>query len=177
MGISNFRIIAGVASVIVLSFYSCCRTIACKPFSTKGAWSIVEVLTVKPDGTQSSTFPTEGLAIFADNHYSFCWMNHSSTIRNWQLPDSIKLTRFNQSIINTGTFELRDSILTTKANMAMSVMFTNGVAKFRCSFSGDTLVLRGLSVVSSENIAHPAYANGAYFVSKLVKIVPVKTTE
>lgn len=140
-----------------------------KKFSIKGAWSIVEVVTVKPDGTKSSIFPTEGLAIFADSYYSFCWMNHSSTIRSWQLPDSVKLTRFNQSIINTGTFELKDSILTTKANMAMSIMFTNGIAKFKCSFSGDTLVLRGLSVVSSENIAHPAYANGTHFVSKLVK--------
>jgi hypothetical protein len=142
-----------------------------RKFSIEGAWSIVEVLTVKPDGTKSSTFPTEGLAIFADKHYSFCWINHSATLRSWQLPDSVKLTRFNQSIINTGTFELRDSILTTKANMAMSIMFTNGVAKFQCSIVGDTLVLRGLSVFSSENIAHPAYASGSYFVSKLVKRV------
>jgi hypothetical protein len=141
-----------------------------KKLSIVGAWKIVEVLTVKPDGTKSSIFPTEGLAIFADRHYSFCWINHSSTIRSWQFPDSVKLTRFNQSIINTGTFEIKDSILTTKANMAMSVMFTSGVANFKCSLIGDTLVLRGLSVFSSENIAHPAYANGSHFVSKLIKI-------
>jgi hypothetical protein len=141
-----------------------------KKLPIEGAWSVVEVLTVRPDGIRSSVFPTEGLAIFADKHYSFCWINHSSTLRSWQLPDSVKLTRFNQSIINTGTFEFKDSILTTKANMAMSIMFTKGVANFKCSFIGDTLVLRGLSVFSSENIAHPAYANGSHFVSKLVKI-------
>lgn len=144
-----------------------------RKFSINGAWSIVEVQTVKPDGTKSSTFPTESLAIFTDKFYSFCWMNHTPTIRSWQLPDSVKLSRFNQSIINTGTFDLKDSILTTKANMAMSIMFTNGVAKFKCSYNGDTLVLRGLSVVSSDNISHPAYANESYFVSKLVKKVSV----
>jgi hypothetical protein len=52
----------------------------------------------------------------------------------------------------------------------MSPMFSNGgIARFKCSFSGDTLVLRGLSVVSSENISHPAYASGSHFVSKLVR--------
>jgi hypothetical protein len=138
--------------------------------SIDGAWSFVEVKTVKPDGKSTSTFPKEGVAIFANNYYSFCWTSHVSTLRSWQVADSVKLNRFNQSIINTGTFTLKDSILTTKAELAMTSMFSNGgVAKFKCSFSGDTLVLRGLSVVSSENIAHPAYANGLYFVTKLVK--------
>ncbi|MCU0467264.1 MAG: hypothetical protein MUF58_01570, partial [Arcicella sp.] len=81
-----------------------------------------------------------------------------------------KLSRFNQSIINTGTFEFKDSILSTKATFAMNPMFTNGLAKFKCSFVGDTLILRGLSVFSSDNIAHPVYANGSYIVSKLVRI-------
>jgi hypothetical protein len=84
--------------------------------------------------------------------------------------DSVKLNRFNQSIVNTGTFTLKDSILTTNATFALTPMFSNGgVAKFKCSFSGDTLVLKGLSVVSSENISHPAYANGLYFVTKLLR--------
>lgn len=172
------KIIILTGSILVLVLSSTLSSFSSKrKFSIRGAWSIVEVLTVKPDGTKNSTFPTEGLAIFTDSHYSFCWINHSSTIRSWQLPDSVKVTRFNQSVINTGGFALKDSILTTKANMAMSIMFTNGIAKFKCFFAGDTLILRGLSVVSSENIAHPAYANGTYFVSKLVKIVSTEATK
>jgi hypothetical protein len=139
--------------------------------SLDGAWSFVEVKTVKPDGKTTSIFPKEGVAIFSNNNYSFCWTSHDFKSRSWALADSIKLNRFNQSIINTGTFELKDSILTTKAIFALTPMFSNGgVAKFKCSFSGDTLILRGLSVVSSENITHPAYANGSYFVSKLLRI-------
>jgi Multicopper oxidase len=141
-----------------------------KKFSIDGAWSIVEVQTVKPDGKKTSKFPKESLAIFAGKHYSFCWTSHSSASRNWQLADSVKVNRFNQSIINTGTFEFKDSILSTKAKFSMSMMFTNGIAKFKCTKIGDTLVLKGLSVVSSDNIAHPAYANGTHFVSKLVRV-------
>jgi hypothetical protein len=154
-----------VSTIMLLSFTSK------KKLSIDGAWSFVEVKTVKPNGTTTSTFPKEGIAIFSGNHYSFCWTSHDFKSRSWALADSVKLNRFNQSIINTGTFTLKDSILTTNAAFAMTPMFSNGgVAKFKCSFSGDTLVLRGLSVVSSENIAHPAYANGSYFVSKLLRV-------
>lgn len=139
--------------------------------SIVGAWRIVEVKTVKTDGTYSSVSPKESEAIFMGSYYSLCWTSHDFKLRSWQVADSVKLSRFNQSIVNTGTFTLKDSILTTKAAFAMSPMFSNGgVAKFKCSFQGDTLVLKGLSVVSSENISHPAYASGTHFVSKLVKI-------
>ena len=141
-----------------------------KKLSIDGAWSFIEVKTIKPDGSSTSTFPKQGLAIFSSNDYSFCWTSHDFKSRSWALADSVKLSRFNQSIVNTGTFTLKDSILTTKAIFAMTPMFSDGgVAKFKCSFSGDTLILRGLSVVSSENIAHPAYANGLHFVSKLLR--------
>ena len=139
--------------------------------SIDGVWSFVEVKTVKKDGTTSTTFPKEGVAIFSGNHYSFCWTSHDFKSRSWQVADSVKLNRFNQSIINTGTFELKDSTLTTKATFAMTPMFSNGgIAKFKCSFSGDTLILKGLSVVSSDNISHPAYSGGSYFVSKLLRV-------
>jgi hypothetical protein len=166
----KIKIILASISLVLVGGFVLSSFSTKKKFSINGAWSIVEVETVKPDGTKSTTFPKASMALFADKHYSFCWTSHSSTIRSWELADSVKVNRFNQSIVNTGTFTLKDSILTTKANFAMSIMFTNGIAKFKCSFSGDTLILNGLSVFSSENIAHPAYANGLHFVSKLVRI-------
>jgi hypothetical protein len=138
--------------------------------SIAGAWKIVEVQTVKSNGTHTSIFPNESEAIFSGNYYSFCWVGHTSSARNWQMPDSVKLARMNQSIVNTGTYQLKDSILTTKASFAMNPMFVNGIAKFKCSFRGDTLTLTGLSVFSSDTISHPIYANGSHIVSKLVKM-------
>jgi hypothetical protein len=135
-----------------------------------GAWKIVEVQTVKSNGTRTSVFPKESMTLFTGNYYSFCWTNHASNTRSWQMPDSVKLARVNQSIVNTGTFQLKDSILTTKALFAMNSMFVSGIAKFKCSFHGDTLILKGVSVFSSDNIAHPVYASGSRIVSKLIKI-------
>jgi hypothetical protein len=150
-------------TTIVMSFASKNK------LSIAGAWKIVEVQTVKSNGTYTSIFPSESEAIFMGNYYSFCWTSHTSSARNWQMPDSVKLARMNQSIVNTGTYQLKDSILTTKASFAMNPMFVNGIAKFKCSFKGDTLILKGLSVFSSDTISHPIYANGSYIVSKLVK--------
>ena len=86
------------------------------------------------------------------------------------MADSLKLDRYNQSIVNAGSFEIKDSILTTRATFAMNPMFVNGEAKFKISFNKDTLILKGLNVVSSENIQHPAYRNGLSFVTKLVRM-------
>lgn len=134
-------------------------------------WKIVEVQTVRNGSTVASIHPIESQAFFFRNNYSFCWTTHSTPLRSWNLPDSVKLSRLNQSIVNAGSFELKDSILITKAVFAMHPMFVNGEARFKCSFAGDTLILTGTSVMSSENLPNPVYANGSHFVTKLIKIV------
>lgn len=136
----------------------------------EGSWTIAEVQTVNPDGTFLSTKPFESQVIFSKGNYSFCWTSDSTKPKDWFLVDKYKLQRFNQSIINSGTFELKDSILTTKAIFAMHPMFVNGEAKFKCTFIGDTLVLTGLSVFSEDKLSHPVYANGSYFINKLLKV-------
>ncbi len=156
-------IIAMFFTIILLGFASKNK------LSIDGAWYFVEIQVVKSNGTYTSTYPKESLAIFFDNYYSFCWTSHDSTDHNWQLADSVKVNRFNQSIINTGSFELKDSILTTKATFALSPKFTNGLAKFKCYFVGDTLILRGLSVASSDYLSHPIYTSGSYVINKLVR--------
>lgn len=163
-----------------LIFTSLCLTglitVMAMSFSTKnkisvtGVWKVVAVQTVKPNGTFTLVYPTESEVIFTGKRYSFCWTNHMTIARNWQMPDSAKLARINQSIVNGGTYELNDSILTTKASFAINPMFVNGIAKFKYAFTEDTLVLTGISLFSSDNIPHPLYASGAHIVNKLVKI-------
>ena len=145
-----------------------------RKLNINGVWKIIEVQTIKSNGTFISTFPSESQVIFTHNYYSFCWTSHNSSVRNWQMPDSVKLARMNQSIINAGTYELRDSILTTKAIFAMNPMFVDGLAKFKCVFTGDTLILTGSSLYSSDNIPNPVYANGSHIVNKLVKVGDIK---
>lgn len=156
-------------AVLLLAALSFISRRKCK---IEGVWKIVAVQTVKPDGTTTTIFPLESQAIFTQQNYSLCWSSHSTPIRDWLLPDSVKLSRFNQSIINAGTYELKDSVLTTRALFAMHPMFTNGLAKFTCYFANDTLILKGISVFSSENIANPVYAKGSHFITKLIKQKP-----
>jgi hypothetical protein len=155
---------SGSPLVMTLSF------IPKKKLSMDGPWKIVEVQTVKPGGSISSVFPRESLAFFADKYYSFCWSSQLTESHSWQMTGSLKLSRFNQSIINSGTFELKDPVLLTKALFTQNPMFVNGLATFRCSISGDTLILTGLSVSSSDNILDPLYAGGSHIVNKLLKI-------
>jgi hypothetical protein len=157
-------------TIFILAILSFLSFTLSKKITVDGVWTIVEVQTIKSDGSSSKVFPIESHAFFMNKNYSFCWTTQVSKSRNWAMTDSLKLDRYNQSIVNTGTFELKDSILITKAEFAMNPMFTHGIAKFKCSTKADTLILKGLNVISSDNIQHPVYKNGAYFVTKLVKI-------
>ncbi len=158
--------VTAIVALFITLLLASCKS---NNISIDGAWTIVELQYVKPDGTTTSTKPAGSDVYFSKKHYSFCWTSDIVTTRDWNIADSLKLKRFNQSLVNAGYFELQDSILITKAVFALQPMFVNGIAKFNCSFHGDTLVLRGLSVVSSDNISLPAYAAGAHFVTKLLR--------
>ncbi|MCP9768439.1 hypothetical protein EGI22_10985 [Lacihabitans sp. LS3-19] len=156
--------LALLTSMIILSFVKKDKILI------EGTWTIAEVKTIRADGSSFSTIPHQSHVIFSKDNYSFCWTSDTTKLKDWFLGDTEKLQRFNLSIINTGTFELKDSILTTKAIFAMHPMFVNGEAKFKCTFIGDTLVLTGLSVFSEDKLSHPVYANGSYFINKLLKV-------
>ncbi len=109
--------------------------------SIEGAWNIVEVQFVKADGKVTSVKPLESLVLLTKDHYSFCWSSHKSISNTWQISDSERVSRFNQSLINSGTYKFSDSLLVTRAEFALVPKFVNGTASFRYNFSGDTLIL------------------------------------
>lgn len=130
---------------------------------------MLSVQMVKADGSVTTTIPRESQVMFTKTHYSFCWSSQDVSARSWAMTDSVKVARMNQAIVNTGTYTLEGSLLTTKAVFGLNPMFTNGIATFTCSVNADTLVLTGLSVLSADNIPNPVYASGAHFVTRLVK--------
>ena len=140
-----------------------------RKMSIKGSWKIAEVQTVKPDHSYTSVYPNESSVFFTETDYSFCWTSNTSTSHTWQMTDSEKMARMNESIVNSGSYGLSDSVLVTKASFALNPMFVNGAASFRCSYAGDTLILTGLNVYSSGQVLHPLYAAGSHIVNKLVR--------
>jgi hypothetical protein len=135
----------------------------------EGAWQVAEIRTVQKDGSVTTAIPKESQVLFAGHFYSFCWTTHQSTTHSWQMNDSTKLSRFNQSLINAGTYELKGDLLTMHADYAQNPMFVNGTATYRCAMSGDTLVLTGISVNAADQTPNPVYANGAFIVTKMVR--------
>ncbi|MFN8288837.1 MAG: hypothetical protein U0U70_01145 [Chitinophagaceae bacterium] len=145
---------------------------AFRPFPAlkiEGAWKIVEVQTVRKDGSITSTLPTESFAYFNKGYYTFCWTSQQGAPRVWAQSDSVKLARANQSIVNAGSYTMNGETLQTKALFAMSPMFVNGTATFTCSFKNDILILSGSNVISSDNVPNPVYAAGSHIVNKLVR--------
>lgn len=148
-------------------------TLAFRPGKNKsidGAWYVVSTQLVKANGTGIITYPKESQVLFSKGFYSFCWGVLQTEASGWQTPDSIKISRFNNVLVNSGTYEMKGSLLTMHARFALVPMFVNGEAKYTYHFSGDTLVLRGLDVSSEAHVSHPVYAGGGYIITKLMRL-------
>lgn len=159
-----------LACAAVLTAISISAFIPGKRIHIEGAWKIVEVQTVKKDGSITYSTPTESLAIFDDGYYSFCWTSQQGVPRTWQQSDSLKLARLGQSIINTGSYTLKEDLLTMKPRFAANPAFVNGTAVFNCSYHGDTLILTGSNLLSADNVQNPVYAAGSHVVNKLLPL-------
>ena len=159
-----------ISAILLFSLHGSPMQRSATNTSLDGAWNVVEVQTIRADGQVTSVKPRESLVLFAHGHYSFCWTSRESSVHTWQIADSERVARFNQTLINAGTYTVSDSLLITHAQFALTPKFTNGTATFRCTLSGDSLTLTGLSVVSADGVLHPIYAGGAHIVNKLVKV-------
>lgn len=157
-----------ILSVMFL-FILCSGFMDSAKLQLEGAWQVTEVRAFQKDGSFTITVPKESQVLFAGHFYSFCWTSHRSTTQSWQMNDSTKLSRFNQSLVNAGTFELKGDQLAMHADYAQNPMFVGGTARYRCSMAGDTLVLTGLSVNAVNEVPNPVYANGGYIVTKMVR--------
>jgi hypothetical protein len=158
-----------VAAILLVCFGTGLIQPAPSGRSLEGAWNVVEVQRIGADGHATSIKPRESLVLFAQGHYSFCWTSHRSSVNAWQIADTEQIARFNQTLINAGTYSTSDSLLVTHAEFAWAPKFTGGSATFRYTFSRDTLVLTGVSVVSTDKVLHPTYAGGGHIINKLVK--------
>ena len=138
--------------------------------SIEGAWRVAEVQSVLGDGRTKTAYPKESLVIISDGFYSFCWAAARSYTDTWQMPDSEKVARFNSSLVNTGRYTVTGSILEMHPQLALYPKFVGGTASFRYSFSGDTLVLTGITVESPDGVRLPLYVQGGHTVSKLIRV-------
>jgi hypothetical protein len=72
--------------------------------------------------------------------------------------------------VNTGTYEVTGTNVTTTPVFAIVPSYIGGRADFEFSISGDTLTMTLLRVASVDGVPLPAMAEGAHDVYTLVRV-------
>ena len=83
--------------------------------SLKGAWKVVAV--TGADGKTDSA-PQPGLYIFTDKHYSIQVVRQARTVLPEKASEKERLAAYDPYTANSGTYEVKGNVLTTKAMVA-----------------------------------------------------------
>jgi hypothetical protein len=129
-----------------------CRKSNPAPNPIEGVWKAAWIESVWSDGRSINPDPQPGLYIFTSDHYSMTWIpgaqSRKPSVQTWFPTDAEKIADFNTVIVNAGTYELKDSTLTTHPIVAKTPEFMGGWARFVYRVSGDSLWLTGTDIYS-----------------------------
>ena len=135
-----------------------------------GVWQITEVAT--QSGALITDKPLSGLFIFTPNYYSMLWVLSTKTepfAERWNPTDDEKIKRFNSLIINSGTYEIKDSTLTTYPVVARIPELMGGEQLCEYRLESDTMWLKFVDEYSFDGIQAPWVASGG-IVLTLVRV-------
>lgn len=139
--------------------FSCQQPVFRPPNSLEGVWKVIHIRSVWGGNENVNAAPQPGLAIFTKRHYSMVWIptaqSRKPSAKRWFPTDGEKIHDFNTVIVNSGTYGLKDSILTTYPVVAKTPEFMGGWAAFNCRVSGDSLWLTGTDIFSCDNVRDP----------------------
>ena len=119
--------------------------------SLQGAWRVTEVVVTGGNPSANKT-PQPGLYLFTKQHYSIIVVNGTSPRKSFTAPadpnkltDAEKMARYDAwdaFTANSGTYEVKGSILTTKPLVAKNPSVMGGPAQTReFKIDGKTLTL------------------------------------
>jgi len=141
---------------LLLVLPSCQKTVQSLLKPIEGAWKVVTIQTVLPQGKFTNRNPQPGLFIFTRDYYSMVWMPRTAKLPDnkqiWQPTDQEKVDQFNSIIVNSGSYIISDSLLTTIPLVAKTPEFIGGKATYRWSFNKDTLSIAVLNIYSHNDI-------------------------
>ena len=160
--------------VLSLLLVGCQRSYVAKVRSIEGVWKVVETRSDWGRGIHVNPAPQHGLYLFTRRHYSIVWVPvaepRKGSAKPWFPVDAEKIYDFDTVIVNSGTYETADSMLTTRPYVAKTPEFMGGWAAFRYRVAVDTLWLTGTDIYSRDGIRDP----GVDAVRTTVKLVRVK---
>ncbi len=148
-----------LAMVVFLVLFGCRQSKMPSAGPVEGVWRVAEVKTLWQGGDALNPKPQPGLFIFTKKHYGIVWIpgdgQRKSSNQAWFPTDAEKIYDFNTVIVNSGTYALKDSMLTTNPVVAKTPEFMGGWARFVFRVSDDSLWLTGTDIYSRDCIRDP----------------------
>jgi hypothetical protein len=152
----------------LLFFFQCGSTTNSTSNPITGVWEITRITRITAEGRFVNDHPQPGLFIFAGTHYSMAWTPtgemRKSSQKTWFPTDAEKLNCFNSIIVNSGTFTVTDSILTTVPLVAKTPEFVGGTATYQYHVTGDTLQMTIQDIHSADGVQDPGIG---YYTTQL----------
>ncbi len=127
--------------------------------AVEGVWKITEIKVVNTEGETINSQPQPGFYIFTRKHYSAIYtpgMEPRVPFADvWQPTGEEKVAAYDTIIVNTGTYELTESMLITHPLLAKVPGFAGGKASYKYRLDGDNLWLEDSDISSRTGIRLP----------------------
>ena len=158
----------------VLPAWACNSAPATPVSPVEGAWRFSQLQRVSADG-ETTTIPTqESMVLFSGGHYSIAFSSGDSGVppyaETWAPTEEEAVARMASIVVNSGTYQISGSTLTTHPLFALVPSYVGGRAEYELSLSGETLTLRVMNVVSADGVQLPLIAQGSTDVYMLVRL-------
>jgi hypothetical protein len=138
----------------------------------EGAWRLSEVHVTGPEGESVDRQPLPGLYTFTRQHYSIVRMLGEQlppdNAHLWFPTPEETARQHDAIIVNAGTYELGDSIMTTHPIAAKTPEFIGGRTVYAWRVAADSLWLTTLDIRSRDDVQDPFVADYR-LVIKLVR--------
>ncbi len=140
-----------------------------------GVWRVAEVRTVTADTESINSDPLPGLYIFTDGYYSAVWSTSDKPRQmyadRWQPTAAEKIAAYDSIVVNAGTYELSQSELITRPQLARVPGFGGGRAVWNYRIDGDTLYLEMIEEFTKDG-TRAKWLDQVHFPIKLIRLKP-----
>ncbi len=136
--------------------------------SIVGVWKVVEIaldyglpLNTDPLPNQiiPNTDPLPSQIIFTNRHYSIVWMPGNKAMEafsiRWQPSAEEKLRRFDEVVVNTGTYEIEGGVIKVHPVIARVPEFMGGYMRYAYEWSEDHLILTLIDEYTFDGVQAP----------------------
>ena len=143
-------------TAVVLSLFVLILGSATARTRIDGAWTLTRIDITGESGNLVVENPPSGLYLFTRGHYSMVWSlrrtPRPASAQHWHATDEERQSHVAGFIVNSGTFELTDTLLTVHPIVARTPEYMGGQGLLRYELSGDTLRLTALEFRSSAGL-------------------------